>query len=61
MAAEKWVVVEHRDGREYGVLTTDPRATGEEPGWKVVREIDNSTPYVAPKETKSESSKKDAE
>ena len=48
MAARE-VVVEHRDGRRYGVKATDPRATGDEAGWTVVAEADNTTPYVAPK------------
>lgn len=34
--SETRVIVEHKtDGRRYSVLDTDPRATGEEKGWKV--------------------------
>jgi hypothetical protein len=34
--AEHRVIIEHKkDGRRYSVPEKDPRATGEEPGWKV--------------------------
>lgn len=35
MSTETWVIIEHDDGRRYSVRDTDPRATGEEPGWRV--------------------------
>ena len=43
----KEVVIQHKDGRRYGVKATDPRT--KEAGWTIVAEADNTTPYVAPK------------
>jgi hypothetical protein len=43
----KDVVIQHKDGRRYGVKATDPRT--KEAGWTIVAEADNTTPYVAPK------------
>ena len=59
MAAEE-VVVQHRDGRRFGVKATDPRATGEEDGWKIVAQADNTTTYVEPKPAKAKADTADA-
>ncbi len=42
------VVIEHKDGRRYGVTEANFRKLYEDDGFKVVAEADNTTPYEAP-------------
>lgn len=58
MADADRVIVEHKqDGRQYSVPAKDPRATGEEAGWKVLGpETDESfvaTGIPAPKRVRT--------
>lgn len=48
MAKDVVIVNDADKDLRYGVKSTDPRATGKEPGWTVAYEADNTTEYVEP-------------